>query len=106
MLRVKDNYGLENKGFTMNKKYLTIKEDDLKTFVLDNFKEDALLEISYNRVFIPGKILYVDDDASITLQLKGQLLNQRVDINIDEVKEDLVEIIYTTDDESIIITVD
>ncbi|RAP46398.1 MAG: hypothetical protein BZ135_03670 [Methanosphaera sp. rholeuAM6] len=89
----------------MNKKYLTVKEDDLKKFILDNFKEDALLEISYNRVFIPGKIICIDEDASITLQLKGQLLNQRVDININEVKEELVEITHTFDEESIVITV-
>lgn len=89
----------------MKKKHIVIKEDDLEEYILKNFKEDALVEISYNRVFIPGKILYIDDDASITLQLKGQLLNQRVDININEVKKELVEIIYTFDDELTIISV-
>lgn len=89
----------------MEKGYITIKEDDLKKFILENFKEDSLLEISYNRVFIPGKILYVDDDASITLQLKGQLLNQRIEINIDEVKSELVEIIHTYENKSTIITI-
>lgn len=80
-------------------------EDQLEDYVINNFKEDAFLEISYNRVFIPGKILFVDEDAVITLQLKGQLLNQRVDINIKEVKKELVEIIYTYDDESLVISV-
>ena len=89
----------------MEKEYIIIKEDDLKKFILENFKEDALLEISYNRVFIPGKILFVDDDASITLQLKGQLLNQRIEINIDEVKSELVEIIHTYENKSTIISV-
>lgn len=88
----------------MNKKHIVLKEDELEDYILKNFKEDAFLEISYNRVFIPGKILYIDDDASITLQLKGQLLNQRVDIDISEVKKELVEIIYTSDEESVIIT--
>lgn len=89
----------------MKEKHIVIKEDDLEEYILKNFKEDAFVEISYNRVFIPGKILYIDDDASITLQLKGQLLNQRVDINISEVKKELVEIIYTFEDESTIISV-
>lgn len=89
----------------MKEKHIVLKEDDLQEYILKNFKEDAFIEISYNRVFIPGKILYIDDDASITLQLKGQLLNQRVDINIDEVKKELVEIIYTFEDESVIISV-
>lgn len=89
----------------MKEKHIVLKEDDLQDYILKNFKEDAFVEISYNRVFIPGKILYIDEDASITLQLKGQLLNQRVDININEVKKELVEIIYTFEDESVIISV-
>ena len=89
----------------MKEKHIVLKEDDLEEYILKNFKEDAFVEISYNRVFIPGKILYIDDDASITLQLKGQLLNQRVDINISEVKKELVEINYTFEDESTIISV-
>lgn len=89
----------------MKEKHIVLKEDELEEYVLNNFREDALLEISYNRVFIPGKILFVDEDATITLQLKGQLLNQRVDIKIKEVKKELVEIIYTYKDESLIISV-
>ena len=89
----------------MNKKHIVLKEHELEDYILKNFKEDAFLEISYNRVFIPGKILYIDEDASITLQLKGQLLNQRVDIDISEVKKELVEIIYTSDEESVIISI-
>lgn len=90
----------------MKKKHVILKESELEEYVLENFEEDALLEISYNRVFIPGKILFVDEDATITLQLKGQLLNQRVDINIREVKKELVEIIYTYGDESTVISVE
>lgn len=90
---------------SMKEKHIVLKEDELEEYVLNNFREDALLEISYNRVFIPGKILFVDEDATLTLQLKGQLLNQRVDIKIKEVKKELVEIIYTYKDESLIISV-
>ena len=59
-------------GNIMKKTHIVIKEDNLEEYILKNFKEDAFVEISYNRVFIPGKILYIDDDASITLQLKGR----------------------------------
>ena len=86
-------------------RHIVIREDDLKDFINENFKEGAFLEISYNRVFIPGEILFIDEDASITLQLKGKLLSQRVDINIDEVKEDLVEIVYTYEDELIVLSI-
>ncbi len=89
----------------MKRNHIVLKEAELEEYILNNFREDAFLEISYNRVFIPGKILFVDEDATITLQLKGQLLNQRVDININEVKKELVEIIYTYGDESLTISV-
>lgn len=84
----------------MNEKEVTIKEKNLKQYVLDNFKEDAIIEVSYNRVFIPGKILFIDkESAIITIQLMGELLNQRVDLVLDDIVEDIVEIIYTKDDE-------
>lgn len=89
----------------MEKEQVIIQEDNLKEFIIENFKENALLEISYNRVFIPGKILYVDENANITLQLMGELLNQRVDINIEEVKSELVEIVYTYEEKSIVICI-
>ena len=84
----------------MNEKEITIKEKNLKQYVLDNFKENAIIEVSYNRVFIPGKILFIDKESSIiTIQLMGELLNQRVDLVLDDIVEDIVEIIYTKDDE-------
>lgn len=89
----------------MEKEQVIIQEDNLKKFIIEHFKENALLEISYNRVFIPGKILYVDENANITIQLMGQLLNQRVDINIEEVKSELVEIVYTYEEESMVISI-
>ena len=89
----------------MNTRNITVKESNLIKHILENFEEGALVEISYNRVFIPGKIICIDDDATLTVQLLGQLLNQRVDINIDEIKSELVEIIYTFGGESTVITV-
>lgn len=82
-----------------------IKEDDLNKFIVDNFREGALVEISYNRVFVPGKIIHVYEDATLTLQLEGELLNQRVDVNINEVKDELIEIIYTYEEKSTIIII-
>lgn len=88
----------------MNIHEIELPEDKLSDFIKDNFKEDALVEISYNRVFIPGRILYMNDDETLTLtlQLQGELLNQVVDINIEEILHDLVEIHYITDEELII----
>ncbi|RAP52914.1 MAG: hypothetical protein BZ138_02085 [Methanosphaera sp. rholeuAM270] len=90
----------------MNRDSITIKEKDLNEYILTNFREGALVEISYNRVFVPGIIVNIYDDASMTLQLKGNLLNQRVDVNISEVKKEIVEILYTYENKSITIIVE
>ena len=75
----------------------------LNDYILENFSEDSLVEISFNRVFIPGILLNINDDDELilTLQLQGQLLHQTVDINIDEIKSEVVEIRYTHMDEEI-----
>jgi len=88
-------------------KDIIISEDELKEFIVNNFKEEALLEISYNRVFVPGILLNINNDENLilTLQLQGQLLHQTVDINIDEIKSELVEIRYTHLDEGITLVI-
>lgn len=83
---------------------ITIKEDNLNDFIIDNFTENSLVEISFNRVFIPGILLNINDDDDeliLTLRLQGQLLHQTVDINIDEIKSEVVEIRYSNVDEQI-----
>lgn len=90
-------------GKNMNT-FITIKENELMQYINKKFQENALIEISYNRVFVPGKLLYISGNC-IILQLKGQLLNQVVEINIEEIKKEIVEIRHTVDDKTTIITV-
>ncbi len=90
----------------MINKSIIVDESKLEDYIINNFREGAIVEISYNRVFVPGKIIHVYDDATLTIQLLGELLNQRVDINISEVKHELIEIVYTYEDESIKVIVD
>ena len=91
------------KALGNNMETITIREDRLNEYIIDNFCEDSLIELSFNRVFIPGILLNINDDQELilTLQLKGQLLHQTVDVNIDEIKGELVEIGYTSDDEEL-----
>lgn len=91
----------------MKSKQLIIQENELVDFIYNNFKEGSLVEISYNRVFIPGVLLYMDktDNLILTLQLKGELLCQTVDINIDEIKREIIEINYSDDKQNMILTI-
>ncbi len=91
----------------MSNRNITINGDDLIDFMKHNFKIDALLEISYNRIYLPGTILSIDDndDFIVSLQLEGQLLNQRVDINFNEIKDELIELRYSYENDVMIITI-
>ena len=91
----------------MKEENITIKESQIEEFILENFKEECILEISYNRVFIPGKIINIinEDRLIITLQLMGELLHQTVDVDISDIKSEIVELRHTSDDEVLVITV-
>lgn len=87
---------------------VVLNECEVIDYIDNNFKEGALIEITYNRVFIPGKLLYFeydDGDMVLTLQLQGELLSQVVDININNILDDIIEICYTYDDNETILVV-
>ncbi|WP_304125326.1 DUF2097 domain-containing protein [Methanosphaera cuniculi] len=83
-------------------------EDELIDYIKENFKENAHLQISYNRIFIPGKILFIDledDNVIITLQLEGEILNQVIEINIKSILSDIIELRYITDTDEVVIVI-
>lgn len=85
-----------------------LEECEVIDYIDHNFREGALIEITYNRVFIPEKLLYFeydDGDLILTLQLQGELLSQVVDININNILDDIIEICYTYDDNETILVI-
>ena len=83
-------------------------EDELIDYIKENFKENAHLQISYNRIFTPGKILFIDiedDNVIITLQLEGEILNQVIEINIKSILSDIIELRYITNTDEVVIVV-
>ena len=85
---------------------ITIKEEDLIDYIWHNFQENGLLEISYNRVFLPGKILFIDNQGkNITLQLKGDLLHQAIDVDVSSIIHEIVELRYTFKNKVTVLTV-
>ena len=68
-------------------------------YVKSNVKNYDVLEISYNRVFVPGEVLDVsavenDGIKSLRLLIKmnGKTIKQTVEMDLVEMKDDLVEI--------------
>ena len=82
-------------------------------YVRNEVKETDTLEISYNRIFAPGEVLSVLEEDEITgegvrvnLQLNGEILNQAVEIDFNEIYDDLLEMNHITEDKEVIIEID
>ena len=78
---------------------LTMDCDEAIKYIKDNVKQYDKLELSYNRVFTPGEVLNIDteciegrDVCNVMVQLTGETLGSAVEIDLEEVKFDLIEI--------------
>lgn len=81
-------------------------------YVRENVQIRDILEISYNRIFAPGEVLNIiseDEETGeglrVSLQLNGELLNQVVDVDFKEIKDDLLELRHIKGDKITIVEV-
>ena len=92
---------------------LLLSVDDAIEYVRNNVNVGDTLEISYNRIFAPGEVLSVIEEDEVTgeglrvnLQLNGEILNQAVEIDFNEIYDDLLEMNHITDDKEVVIEID
>ncbi len=69
-----------------------------------------IMEVSYNRIFAPGEVLGITEEDEVTgeglrvgLQLTGEILNQSIEIDLNEIGDDLLEIRHVHDGKEVII---
>lgn len=81
-------------------------------YVRENVQIRDILEISYNRIFAPGEVLNIiseDEETGeglrVSLQLNGEILNQVVDVDFKEIKDDLLELRHIRGDKITIVEV-
>ena len=81
-------------------------------YVRENVQIRDILEISYNRIFAPGEVLNIiseDEETGeglrFSLQLNGEILNQVVDVDFKEIKDDLLELRHIKDGKITIVEV-
>ena len=94
-------------------KELSMSVDEAIEYIRNNVEVGDTLEISYNRIFAPGEVLSVleeDEETGeglrVNLQLNGEILNQAVEIDFNEIYDDLLEMNHITDDKEVIIEID
>ncbi|MGN0177145.1 MAG: DUF2097 domain-containing protein [Methanobrevibacter sp.] len=86
--------------------------DELLNYVKTDVKVGDVLEISYNRIFAPGEVLGFTEEDDVTgegfrvsLQLNGEILNQSVEIDFNEIEGDLLEMRHITDEKELVIEI-
>ena len=69
-----------------------------------------IMEISYNRIFAPGEVLGITEEDEVTgeglrvgLQLTGEILNQSIEVDLNEIGDDLLEIRHVHDGKEVVI---
>lgn len=87
--------------------------DDAIEYIRNNVQIRDILEISYNRIFAPGEVLNIiaeDEETGeglrVSLQLNGEILNQTVEIDFKEIKDDLIEFRHIKDDGELVIEIE
>jgi len=71
-------------------------------YVKNNVKTYDNLELSYNKIYTPGEVINVvaeclkgKETCSVMVQLAGDTINSTVEVDLEEVKDDLVEVKHT-----------
>lgn len=94
-------------------KTLTMNCEEAMEYIKENVEIYDVLELSYHRVFTPGEVLSIDTEDirgkksfRVMIQVAGDLVSQSVEVDLEEVKDDLVEIRHIPqkgDDETVIV---
>lgn len=80
-------------------KEITLNPDEIIEYVRNEVKENDIFELAYNRVFAPGIVLGITPEdpetfegLRIGLQLTGETITDAVEIDLHDVKDDIIEI--------------
>jgi hypothetical protein len=95
-------------------KEINIKADDALDYVKSNVKNYDLLEISFNRIFVPGEVLDVnaveiDDEVKslrLLIKMSGETIKETIEVDLVEIKDDIVEIRHITDETATVLSIE
>ena len=95
-------------------KEINLKADDALDYVKSNVKNYDLLEISFNRIFVPGEVLDVnaveiDDEVKslrLLIKMSGETIKETIEVDLVEIKDDIVEIRHITDETATVLSIE
>ncbi len=86
--------------------------EDAIEYVRNNVHVGDVLEVSYNRIFAPGDVLGITEEDEetgeglrVSMQLNGEILNQSIEIDFNEIADDLIEMRHITDEKELVIEI-
>ncbi len=89
----------------MSEKELVLSSDEMVEYIRENVKPNDVLEIAYNRIFAPGEVLTITEEDEETgeglrlgLQLTGEYLNQTIEVDLNEIKDEILEMHHVDQD--------
>lgn len=76
--------------------------DEAIEYIKNNVKTYDNLELSYNKVYTPGEVISIETEClkdretcSVMVQVMGDTLTSTIEVDLEEVKDDLIEIRHT-----------
>ena len=95
-------------------KEINLKADKALDYIKSNVKNYDVLEISYNRIFVPGEVLdlsavEINDDVKslkLLLQMNGETIKDTVEVDLVEIMDDVVEIRHITGETSTVLSIE
>ena len=92
---------------------ITLSSEELIHYVRNDVEVYDILEISYNRIFLPAEVIDVEHEVdendveslNIVLQLKGELLNDTIQLNLFEIRDDIIEVRHINKAEELVVIV-
>ena len=89
---------------------IILNSEEVMEYVKNEVSQYDILEISYNRIFVPGEVLDIEHDEeeeslNLLIQLKGELLNDTVQLDLFQIKNDIIEIRHIKNENELIVIV-
>ncbi len=94
-------------------KEINLNADAAIEYIESNVKNYDVLEISYNRVFVPGEVLDISTlekdgmkSVRVLIKMNAKTIKETVEMDLMEIKDDLVEIRHITDEKSTLLVIE
>ena len=94
-------------------KEINLNADAAIEYIESNVENYDVLEISYNRVFVPGEVLDISTlekdgmkSVRVLIKMNAKTIKETVEMDLMEIKDDIVEIRHITDEESTLLVIE